>query len=96
TYNVKTNEPRLAVFSEIYYPGWVPYIDGEDALPLRVDYVLRAVEIPRGEHQVVWRFAAPHFAVVSGVTRVCSILLLVGALAALVAAVVRRKNVNAR
>ncbi|MEG0601625.1 MAG: hypothetical protein RR980_00620 [Mucinivorans sp.] len=96
TYNVKTNEPRLAVFSEIYYPGWVPYIDGEEALPLRVDYVLRAVEIPRGEHQVVWRFAAPHFAVVSGVTRVCSILLLVGALAALVAAVVRRKNVNAR
>ncbi|MEG0033390.1 MAG: hypothetical protein RR689_03700, partial [Mucinivorans sp.] len=91
-YNVRTNEPRLAVFSEIYYPGWVPYIDGVEALPLRVNYVLRAVEVPSGDHQVVWKFAAPHFALVSGVTRVCSLLLLAGALAALIFEIIRRRK----
>lgn len=46
----------LAVFSEIYYPGWTCTIDGEEAEILRADYVLRAVQLPKGKHQIVMTF----------------------------------------
>lgn len=53
TYTTRTARPRVAVFSEIYYPeGWHLYVDGNE-LPLgRADYVLRAAVIPAGEHSL--------------------------------------------
>lgn len=56
TFEAETAAPRLAVFSDIYYPGWRCTIDGEDTDILRADYVLRAVVIPAGKHQVEFRF----------------------------------------
>lgn len=84
TYNSYNSKERLAVFSEIFYDGWTPYIDGVEASALRVDYVLRGLIIPSGEHQIVWKFAAPHFAAVTWVTRICSLLLIIGALVVLI------------
>ncbi|MBR5533199.1 MAG: YfhO family protein [Bacteroidales bacterium] len=47
----------LAVFSEIYFPwGWQITIDGEPAEMARVNYVLRGVNIPAGEHEIEFRF----------------------------------------
>jgi uncharacterized membrane protein YfhO len=43
----------LLVFSEIYYPGWRATIDGHPVPMMQVDYLLRAVCIPPGEHDVV-------------------------------------------
>ena len=56
TFEAETDRERLAVFSDIYYPGWQCTIDGEPAQILRADYVLRAVVIPAGKHQIAFRF----------------------------------------
>jgi uncharacterized membrane protein YfhO len=48
----------LAAFSEIHYPkGWTATIDGKEAPIVRVNYLLRGLEIPAGEHEVVFTFA---------------------------------------
>ena len=47
----------LGVFSEIWYPeGWEARIDGERVETLRVNYVLRAMKVPAGEHTITWEF----------------------------------------
>ena len=47
----------MAVFSEMYYPrGWHAFIDGIPAEHFRVNYTLRALEIPEGSHQIEFRF----------------------------------------
>lgn len=51
------NSDGFAVFSDIYYqPGWQAYIDGEIAEHVRVNYVLRGMEIPSGAHAIEFRF----------------------------------------
>ena len=57
-YQVTTDEPRLLVFSEIYYPhGWHLMLDGKKELPIvRANYVLRAAYIPQGTHELTMTF----------------------------------------
>ncbi|MBO7134978.1 MAG: hypothetical protein J6W06_12575 [Bacteroidales bacterium] len=61
-YSVSTIHDALAVFSEIYYsPDWRAYLDGNPAEYLRANYLLRAMEIPAGNHTVEFRNEAPTF-----------------------------------
>jgi len=56
-WTVQTDAPRLLVASEVYYPaGWSAYLDGEEVPIHRVNYLLRGVHIPEGEHRLVMRF----------------------------------------
>lgn len=83
----------VAVFSEIYYDqGWKAYVDGQEAPYFRADYVLRAMRLPAGEHTVEWRFRAPHWTAAESVTGACSALILLGALAAVVYSVRRKRR----
>jgi hypothetical protein len=48
---------RLAVFSEIWYPaGWKAFIDGKPSDYLRVNWVLRGMVVPAGEHEIRFSF----------------------------------------
>ena len=56
-YTSKSSLDKTAVFSEIYYPyGWNAYIDDKPAEIFRANYVLRALNIPAGEHQIRFEF----------------------------------------
>jgi hypothetical protein len=56
-YKTSTAEDQLAVFSEMYYKnGWNAYIDTKPGEHIRANYVLRAMVIPKGAHQIVFKF----------------------------------------
>ncbi|MCR5190085.1 MAG: YfhO family protein, partial [Bacteroidales bacterium] len=77
-YHSKTAKEQLAVFSEIYYaPDWFAYIDGKPADYLRVNYILRGIMVPAGEHTIEFRNEAPSFHRWDKVSLVSSILMLI-------------------
>lgn len=56
-YESNSTTGGIGVFSEIYFPwGWEATIDGKPVEIGRVDYVLRALKIPAGKHQIHFEF----------------------------------------
>ena len=56
-YKINNNNDGFVVFSEIFYPyGWVSTIDGMEIPHHRVNYILRGMEVPKGEHIIEFRF----------------------------------------
>ena len=51
----------VVVLNEVWYPGWHVTVDGDDATPMRVDYLLRGVAVSAGHHAIAWRFHPTHF-----------------------------------
>ncbi len=92
-YKYSLENSGVAVFSEIYYPkGWSAYIDGEEAPYFRANYILRAMELPEGEHTVEWRFRAPRWALIEGVTLVASLIIILSIISLLIAFVYERRQ----
>ena len=52
-FKTESKTPQLAVFSEIYYPkGWKFYLDGKEVSYVKANYLLRAMIVPAGKHEV--------------------------------------------
>ncbi len=90
-FEAETDRERLAVFSDIYYPGWQCTIDGEPAQILRADYVLRAVVIPAGKHHIAFRFDPQSLHTTEAIANTALIALALLALALIGWGVWRRK-----
>lgn len=67
----------FAVFSDIYYqPGWISAIDGVEVEHARVNYVLRGMQIPAGDHEIVFRFEPPVIQAGNTINHVSSFIVL--------------------
>jgi hypothetical protein len=81
---VELEEPGLVVVSEVYYPDWKATVGGEPVEVLRANHLLRAVALPAGRHEVVFRYDASllrRSAAVSISAFALTLLTLAGALA---------------
>ena len=56
TYRVESDKGGVLVFSEIYYPEWTATVDGQPVELGRVNYILRAINIKPGQHEVTLTF----------------------------------------
>ena len=66
----------FAVFSEVYYDkGWKAYVDGEEVPILRADYILRALQLPGGNHTVEFVFDPQSMKVSNIISLIASIIL---------------------
>lgn len=75
-YKVSVPENQFAVFSEMYYPeGWNAYINGKKVPILRADYLLRGIELPKGNYTLEMRFDVPLYHTANTIEFAGSILL---------------------
>ncbi|MEC3907994.1 YfhO family protein [Tamlana sp. 2201CG12-4] len=76
-YISKNSNNGFAVFSEIYYGnGWKTFIDGEEVNHIRVNYILRGMSIPSGNHTIEFKFDPNVVKTGSKITLASSILFL--------------------
>lgn len=74
----------LAVFSEIWYgpdKGWKAYVDGKEVDLYRANYLLRALNIPNGSHEIIMEFKPGSYRLGSIISMICSGLILLGLVA---------------
>ena len=90
-YKASTPNDAYAVFSEIYYPkGWNAYIDGTPVGYQRVNYVLRGLPVPAGEHTIEFRFEPTVFSVGNQIAIWASVLIIVLFIGVLVFSLTKR------
>ena len=74
-YSYACAEERLAVFSEIWHPGWKASLNGEPLEIIRADWVLRAAVLPAGEGEIVMRYEPDDYRIGRDISLASSILL---------------------
>lgn len=81
TYSAKTDSENLAVFSEVWYgpnKGWQAYIDGQPVDHIRTNYILRALKVPAGNHEIVFEFDPQSFKTGEIISYISSAIILLG------------------
>jgi len=75
-YEYSAPQSVLAVFSEIYYDkGWKAFVDGKEIPYLRANYVLRAAQLPGGNHKVEFKFEPQSYYSGETISLIASLLL---------------------
>jgi len=79
TYEYSSGRDALAVFSEIWYDkGWNAYVDGEKIPYFRADYLLRAAQLPGGNHKLEFKFEPRSYYTGETISLIASVLLILG------------------
>ena len=85
TYRAHSVNGGVAVFSEVFFPwGWTVTIDGKPVELGRVDYVLRAMRVPAGDHEIVMSFDPPSLHTTDTLATVSIVIIYLALLAAIV------------
>lgn len=92
-YDFHANAPQFAVFSEIYYDkGWNAYLDGNKTDYVRVDYVLRGMSVPAGNHKIEFIFEPQSYKTGNTIALWATVLGFIALIAAVVMSI-RKKEV---
>ncbi len=78
-YDANTARENFAVFSEIWYgpnKGWQAYIDGQAVEHIRVNYALRGLKVPAGQHVIEFKFDPKTYRQGELISKICSLLCL--------------------
>ncbi len=95
SYTARSRKGGVAVFSEVYFPwGWKAWIDGNETSIGRVDYLLRAIRIPAGDHKVTMRFDPGSIHTTVTIATIAIILIYIAAAGAIVFSIARRQPRN--
>ena len=84
----------VLVFSEIYYPDWTATVDGKPVELGRANYVLRAMHIDGGKHQVELSFDPQSVKTTETVAYVSLVVMVLLILAAIALGLKRRKSID--
>lgn len=79
-YEANMTSQGLGVFSEVWYgpnKGWQAYIDDKPVDHIRVNYVLRGLNIPQGTHKIKFEFKPSSYFMGGKIGYACSALLLI-------------------
>ncbi len=76
-YKSTAKSEKLALFSDIYYPaGWKCFVDGKESKYFRADYVLRAMIVPGGDHEIRFTFKPSSYYTGNTVSLASSVILI--------------------
>jgi hypothetical protein len=76
-YKSTARSEKLALFSDIYYPaGWKCYVDGKESKYFRANYVLRAMIVPGGDHEIRFTFKPASYYTGNTVSLASSVILI--------------------
>lgn len=93
SYTYNSNTPQFAVFSEVYYThGWNAYVDGQISKYVKANYILRAMNLPAGKHEIDFRFEPASFTTGRTITIWSNILLMIIIVAAIFFSFKKRKT----
>lgn len=56
TMKTSSQVPGVLLLNDRYHPDWDVTIDGKPAEVLRANFIMRAVQVPAGQHEIVWRY----------------------------------------
>lgn len=91
-YQAVNQNENYAVFSEVYFEdGWKAFIDGQEVKHHQVDFVLRGLLIPSGEHTITFKFEPESYTTITGINMAFSWLVVILALLG-IGLEIKRKN----
>lgn len=92
SYEATSRNGGLAVFSEVYYPGWNVTVDGQSVEVGRVNYILRALRLPAGKHTIVMTFDPQSVHTTELIAYISYAILALAVIAAIVLKVMKAKR----